>query len=92
MRNVFVLQKKLDFRVEGYLFKPFEFIQEGQNQEAYVNSELTQVFFAATAGLIYHSPVGPIGLNFNYYNDEENEFGVLLHVGFLLFNKHSVEQ
>jgi NTE family protein len=82
MRNVFVLQKKLDFRVEGYLFKPFEFIQEGQNQEAYVNSELTQIFFAATAGLIYHSPVGPIGLNFNYYDDEENEFGVLLHVGF----------
>ena len=92
MRNVFVLQKKLDVRLEGYLFKPFEFIQEGQNQEAYVDSELTQVFFAATAGLIYHSPVGPIGLNFNYYDDEENELGVLLHVGFLLFNKHSVEQ
>jgi NTE family protein len=30
-------------------------------------------------------------LSANYYDDDENQFGVLLHVGFLLFNKHSFE-
>jgi len=91
LRHVFTIKNKLDFRLDGYLFKPFEYIQEGENQEATVDIDFTKVFFAATAGLVFHSPVGPIGLNFNYYDDVENEFGVMLHVGYLLFNKHSLE-
>lgn len=91
VRNVFVIKNKLDFRLEGYAFKPFEEIHEGQNQEALEIADFTQLYFAATSGLVFHSPVGPIGLSVNYYNDMENEFGVLLHVGFLLFNKHSLE-
>lgn len=91
VRNVFVIKNWLDFRLEGYAFKSLEEIMEGQNQEALEKTDLTQLFFAASSSLVYHSPVGPIALNVNYYNDQENEFGVLLHVGFLLFNKHSLE-
>ena len=91
VRNVFVIKSWLDFRLEGYAFKAFEEITQGQNQEALEKTDLTQLSFAATSSLVYHSPVGPIALNFNYYNDKENELGVLLHVGFLLFNKHSLE-
>jgi NTE family protein len=91
VRNVFVIKNWLDFRLEGYAFKSFEEIMEGQNQEALEKTDLTQLFFAASSGLVYHSPVGPIAFSVNYYNDQENEFGVLLHVGFLLFNKHSLE-
>ena len=91
IRNVFVIKNRLDFRLEGYAFKPLEEIQEGQNQEALRKTDLTQLYFVATSGLVFHSPVGPIGLSVNYYNDQENELGVLLHVGFLLFNKHSLE-
>lgn len=91
-RNVFVLKKRfLDLRVEGYLFKPIEHIQEGINQEAFTNTEFTKVFFAGMAGLVYHSPIGPISLSGNYYDDSENQFGVLFHVGFLMFNKHTLE-
>jgi NTE family protein len=90
-RNVFTIQKSLDFRLEGYLFKPFEAIGMSQNQEATLNGDLTKIYFAATAGLVLHSTVGPISLSVNYYDDNENEFGVLLHVGFLLFNKTSME-
>ncbi len=91
IRNVFVIKNRLDFRLEGYVFKPLDEIVEGQNQEALEKADFTQLYFAATSGLVFHSPVGPIGLSVNYYNDKENEFGVLLHVGFLLFNKHSLE-
>ncbi len=91
IRNIFVIKSRLDFRIEGYAFKPFEEIQEGQNQEALEKPDLTQLYFAASAGLVFHSPVGPISLSVNYYNDQENELGVLLHVGFLLFNKHGLE-
>ena len=91
-RNVIVVRPRtLDLRVEGYLFKPLEYILEGQNQEAYTNTSLTTLFFAGSAGLVYHSPIGPVSLSANYYDDEETRFGVLFHVGFLLFNKHILE-
>jgi NTE family protein len=38
-----------------------------------------------------HSPIGPISLSVNYYDDRENQLGILLHVGYLLFNKHPLE-
>ena len=90
-RNVFSIHNNFDFRVEGYLFKPFEQIVNGANQEPSLNSELTNVYFAASAGLVLHTTVGPVSLSFNYYDDTENQFGVLLHVGFLLFNRTSIE-
>jgi NTE family protein len=43
------------------------------------------------AALVLHSPIGPVSFSINYYDDDVNQLGVLLHVGFLLFNKHSVE-
>lgn len=90
-RNVFTLRKSLDFRLEGYLFKPFEALVPGQNQEVILSRDLTKIYFAATAGWVLHSSVGPISLSVNYYDDAQNELGVLLHVGYLLFNKAATD-
>ncbi len=90
-KNVFELRNKLDFRLEGYLFKPFDYVVETVNQEASIRNSITQVFFAGTAGFVFHSAIGPVSLSMNYYDDPENRFGVLLHIGFLLFNNHSLE-
>ncbi|MFZ5972980.1 MAG: patatin-like phospholipase family protein [Bacteroidota bacterium] len=91
IRNVFTLRKSLDFRLEGYLFKPLEAIVSGDNQEARLNADLTRLYFTGTAGLVLHSSLGPISLSLNYYDDPENQLGVLLHVGFLLFHKSSLD-
>ncbi len=91
IRNVLKLKKSLDFRLEGYLFKPLETIQEGANYSTDLQQNISDIYFAATAGLVLHSAVGPISLSVNYYDDKENQLGVLLHVGFLLFNKSSLE-
>ena len=90
-RNVFTLKNRLDFRLEAYLFKPIEDLQQGNNQEAIVVEDLRAVYFASTAGLVMHSPMGPISLSVNYYDDKQNRLGVLLHVGFLLYNRHSID-
>lgn len=90
-RNVFTLRNRLDLRLEAYIFKPLEYLQEGLNQEAIVTQDLRTVYFASTAGLVMHSPIGPISLSVNYYDDKQNQLGVLLHVGFLLYNKHSLD-
>ncbi|NJM24820.1 MAG: hypothetical protein HC859_04160 [Bacteroidia bacterium] len=92
LRNVFALRNRLDFRVEGYLFKPFEYLATSDNQEVKLRSDLNTIYFAGTAGLVLHTLIGPISLSLNYYDDEENQLGVLLHVGFLLFNPHTLER
>ena len=90
-RNVFTLRNKLDFRLEAYVFKPIEYLEQGANQEAVVTEDIHAFYFASTAGLVMHSPLGPISLSLNYYDDKQNQLGVLLHVGFLLYNKHSLD-
>ena len=90
-RNVFSLKKRLDFRLEGYLFKPLQAITQGSNQEPVLNDEIRTIYFAGTAGLVLHSTIGPISLSVNYYDDKKTQLGVLLHIGFLLFNKTSLE-
>jgi NTE family protein len=91
LRNVFTIRKNLDFRLEAYLFRAFHRIEENTNQQAEFRDNNTLGSFAATVGFVFHSPIGPVSLNTNYYDDDENTVGVLLHVGFLLFNKHSFE-
>jgi NTE family protein len=91
IRNVFSLRNRLEFRLEGYLFKPIDYLQQGNNQEAKKVTDLKALYFAGMAGLVMHSPMGPISLSVNYYDDKENQLGVLLHIGYLLFNNHSIE-
>lgn len=89
-RNVFAIRKNLDFRLEGYVFKPFERIIQQDDQRPTLSLDIEKFYFAGTAGLVLHSSVGPISLNVNYYNDRENQLGAFLHVGFLLFQKTSL--
>lgn len=90
-RNVFAVRPNLDFRLEVYAFKPFDVISENDKQEAFLNMDLIKMYFAGTAGVVLHSSVGPVSLNVNYYDSKENPLGVILHVGFLLFHKTSLE-
>lgn len=91
IRNVFVLKNKLDLRIEGYAFKPIDYLLENDDQEVTKVSDLRKIYLAGSMGLVFHSPIGPVSLSLNYYDNEYNKLGVLLHVGFLLFEKHSLE-
>lgn len=90
-RNVFSLRKSLDLRLEAYGFKPLAGISNGSDQQAKLDSDITKIYFAATAGLVAHTSVGPISISANYYDDKRRQLGVLVHIGFLLFNKTSLE-
>jgi len=90
-RNVFSVNSNLDFRLEAYAFKPLQTIAQDDTQHAKVEEHISQFYFAGMADVVYHSPVGPISLSLNYYDDKNRQLGVLLHVGFLLFNKTSLE-
>jgi len=90
-RNVFSLRKSLDLRLEAYAFKPLEALFETSDQKTGLSSDITKIYFAGTAGLVMHSTLGPISLSVNYYDDKNRQLAVLLHVGFLLFNKGAMD-
>ena len=90
-RNVITVRKNLDFRLEGYVFKPLEAILSNSQQEAVLDQEFSRIYFAGMASIVLHSTIGPLSLSVNYHDNDENPLGILFHAGFLLFNKTSLE-
>jgi len=84
LRNVFELRKNLDFRLEAYLFVPYN--QKKPSWDAFQKER-----FLSSSALVYHSPVGPISINFNYYDDPAKRFDVFFHIGYLIYNKRAIE-
>lgn len=91
-RNIFSITSKIDVRLEGYLFKSLNQIVSSKTQTAQEESfNFKDVFLSATTGVVFHSPVGPIAVNLNYYDDPENKFGLFINFGYVLFNKSSFD-
>lgn len=91
LKNVFQLKRSLDLRLEGYLFLPYKEFEQVGAQDTKFSKPFTKWRYAGTAGLVYHTPVGPISFSYNLYNDPIKRSGVLLHLGYLIYNKRSIE-
>ena len=91
LRLVVPLSRSIDWRTQGHVFQPFSRFTDRGDGTALVSNKPDTRFYAASSGLVYHSPVGPISGLVNYYDDDENNFGVLFHIGYLLFNKRPFE-
>lgn len=91
LKNVFGLRKNLDLRLEGYVFQPVEHIVRYGLQIPGYDKPFASRYYAATGGVVYHTPVGPVSLSVNYQDDAKKRFGVLFHAGFLIFNKRALD-
>lgn len=91
LKNVYALRRHLDIRAEGYLFLPYEKFEKVGFQGVDHASAFKNWQYAATVGLVYHTPVGPISFSYNIYDDPIKRNGVLLHLGYLIYNKRSIE-
>lgn len=91
LKNVYTLKRNLDLRVEAYVFLPYKEIQQEGFQDVDNNKAFSKWHYAGTAGLVYHTPVGPISFSYNLYDDRTKRNGVLLHLGYLIYNKRSLE-
>ncbi len=91
IKNVFNIYKSLDLRLEAYLFQPFKAFQQIGLQSTALAEPFSVRYYAATAGLVYRTFLGPISLSVNHYDREQKQYGVMCHIGFLLYNKRSFE-
>lgn len=91
IKNIYSLKRGLDLRLEGYVFLPYREFEKVNFQDVAHKTAFTKWHYAATAGLVYHTPLGPISLSYNLYDDPIKRNGVLLHLGYLIYNKRSTE-
>ncbi len=91
LKNVYSIKRNLDLRAEGYLFLPHREFEKVGFQAVRHEAAFTEWHYAGTAGVVYHTPLGPISLSYNLYDDPVKRNGVLLHLGFLIYNKRSLE-
>jgi NTE family protein len=81
-------------RAEGYLFQPYkEITKNTTTRKAELGKAWESQYTIGSVTGVYKSPIGPIGLSFNYYDnipevarEDDNPFRILFNFGYLIFN------
>jgi NTE family protein len=91
LKTVVRLYKKIEFRLEGYAFQPYqELIEDPVNQTAELGPAFSDRAFIASAALVYNSPICPISLGTNYYDKAAEHFTINVNIGYILFNRKAM--
>lgn len=90
LRNVYSPKRNFDLRLEVYAFKPLYAMDQKFN-DSDQDIDFKQVHLSGTASAVYYTPLGPLSLSANYYDDPRSKWGFLLHFGYVIFNKRSLE-
>jgi NTE family protein len=91
-RNIFsVFKDKLDLRLEGYLFQPYQALRRDELQKPIYGKPFESRRYVLSSSLVWHSPLGPMSMSFNYYEKKEVPYSILFSFGYLLFNKQALE-
>ncbi|MBL1180426.1 MAG: hypothetical protein D8M18_04920 [Bacteroidetes bacterium] len=91
IKNIFAFTSKFHLRLEGYVFQPYNEIWSNTLNKALYGPDISMRYFIASSALVYHTPLGPIALNLNYYDKFEDHWSLLFHFGFLIFNKSAFD-
>jgi NTE family protein len=83
---VLELGRNVDLRAEAYGFNAFGRILSDNAGMAVYDFSLKQ-FYVAGSTLVYHSPIGPMSVSANYYDQKEDPWSVLFNFGYILFNR-----
>jgi NTE family protein len=90
LRYSTVVLGKLEWRSEAFLHSNIAQLTDNQ-QEAKLASGLSRPYLTASTGLIFTTPVGPLAVHAEYYDDPDHRFGLYGHLGYILFRGRSLE-
>lgn len=91
LQAIFNLLKNLDYRMEAYLFQPYQEILPQSDQTADYGEIFADRSLMAGSSLVYHSPLGPMAISLNYYDKSEDKFSLIFNFGYILFNKRPLQ-
>lgn len=91
VKNIYHLFNNFQLRFEGYVYKPHQRIKQNTQNEAFYSSVWKDTQFIFSSSAVYMTPLGPIAFNANYYDKFEENWSFMIHFGYVLFNKKSLE-
>ncbi len=91
IKVLFNLLKKVDYRIEGYIFQPYRAIKENPaDYTAELGPPFSDRSYMATTLLVYHSPLGPVSLGVNYFDKSNEPWSFFINFGYLIFNRRAL--
>jgi NTE family protein len=93
LKSVFQLWKNVDWRAEGYVFQPYQALRERPDHTVEYGAPLSisDMTYIVSSGFVWHSPLGPVGMSGNYYSSREEPFSLLIHFGYIIFNRKALD-
>lgn len=91
LRGLYAIVRNVDFRLEGYFMQPFQEIESTTRLAAIYGRKFVSRHFIGTSAFVYQSPLGPIALSMSYYDHKESPFTFLISLGYIIFNKRSLD-
>ena len=91
IKAIYSYRDIIDIRSEVYLYQPYEQIKQNADRSAAFAEEVASRDFIGTLTAVYHSRLGPLAANLNYYEGQDEQFSFLIQFGYILFNKRGLE-
>ncbi len=91
MKHIFKLSDALQMRVELYGFLAQKRITEGTDQLAITQTGFDQLRFTGMFGFVYNTPVGPLTLRLNYFDQNGKRLGLMFSYGYTIFSNGSLD-
>lgn len=91
LKAIFSPTKHIDFRVEAYIFQPYQAILSNSKGKAEFSTPFLYQYFAGTATLVYNTAIGPVSIGMNYYDQSKYTFSPFFHIGYIIFNHKSID-
>lgn len=86
MRNIFAVNKNMDFRLEGFLMAPFRELSSNSLQQVVKSSFSPLLHYVLSSSFVYYTPIGPLSASLNYY-DDGTPISFFVNIGFVIFNR-----
>ena len=90
MKHIFHLAGNFDFRLETYLFQPFQEIRAIEGSQADYGKPFSQRSMINSAALVFHSPIGPVSASVNHYDRHQDNWSFIFNIGYILFNRSAM--
>jgi NTE family protein len=91
LKSVVRLYKKIEFRLEGYVFQPYqEIIENALTQSALLQPAFVNRAWIGSSAIVYNSLIGPLSIGANYYDKKTEHFTFNINIGYILFNRKAL--
>jgi NTE family protein len=91
LKLIYGISKSLDFRIENYMFQPFNEILRDENYGAVFSEDFARRFYIGSGSLVFHSPLGPLSASVNYYDQRDEPWSWIINFGYLIFNRRALD-